>query len=109
MDMRYIDGRSFLSSTTGTKDEDGNWLVNVVMTETIVYPNGQVREEAIQAFKKDKNFDIAHKAAMQEILQNLQDVVYTPGFDSLVEGIDYLRNLETEDDANSQADEITPA
>ena len=107
MDMTYVSGRSFASVTSGTKDEDGDWIVNIVMSETINYPNGLVRQEEVSGFKKDKDFDLAHKTAMQYVLQQLQDLVYSKGFDSLIEGRDYQRSLEAGNGSDIEADEAS--
>lgn len=105
MDMTYISGRSFLSDTQGTKDENtGNWTVRVVITETLSYPNGTNRSESVEGVHTDKDFHEAHKYAMRDALQLVQDLVYTRGFDSLIEAVDYDRSLE-ENDATAKADE----
>ena len=108
MDMSYLSGRSFLSDTKGYKDEEGNWNVVTVMTETLTYPNGTVREEKIEGSYKDPEFKVAHMLAMREVLQELQDLVYNRGFDSLIEAKDYDRSLEVDGDATIKFDAITP-
>ena len=105
MDMTYLSERSFTNVTRGNKDDDGVWNVSVVMTETLLYPNGTERTEGITGEFRSKNFDEAHKTAMQQVLQQLQDLVYSRGFDSLIEAMDYERNLEEGDDSNTQVDE----
>src|SRR6188474_183124 len=97
MDMNYLAGRSFSSITSGSKEEDGDWSVKVVMTETLIFPNGQVRTETVEALSKEKEFDLAHKEAMRQVLQEVQDLVYTRGFESLIEARDYERGLEIQD------------
>lgn len=106
MDMQYVTGRSFSSITSGFKEDDGNWRVLVEMSETLVYPNGTSRKEVIEGTATESDFHAAHKGAMQKVLQELQDLVYSRGFDSLIEAVDYQRNLEEGDDSN-KADEAT--
>lgn len=99
--MTHVTGRSFLSDTKGEKDEAGNWYVAVVMTETITYPNGTERTETIVGEHVDKDFHEAHKNAMRDVLQRVQDLVYSRGFDSLIEAADYDRSLSNDSDAET--------
>jgi hypothetical protein len=105
MDMTYLTGRSFTNITQGFRDEHDVWRVSVVMTEDLLYPNGTGRTEEIKGLAENKDFDVAHKTAMQSVLQQLQDLVYSRGFDSLIEAMDYERTLEEGDDSNAKADE----
>jgi len=107
MDMTYLSGRGFTSVTKGEKDENEFWKVVVVMGETISYPNGTSREEHIEAMGIDKNFDKAHQTALKSCLQQLQDYVYSRGFESLIEAMDYMRNLESGDGNNDKPDQDT--
>lgn len=104
--MSYLMGRSFYSLTTGTKEGD-DWKVTVNMSETLSYPNNEVRQEYIEKTIVDKSFDMAHKEAMRQVLQDLENLVYSRGFDSLIEALDYERNLEATNDSEAQPDETT--
>jgi hypothetical protein len=106
MDMTYVSGRSFGSNTTGYKDEgDGLWHVVVTMVEILTFPNGLERSETIEGRAENVSFHEAHKSAMRDVLQLLQDLVYSKGFDSLIEGMDYERSLQESDDPKIEANE----
>jgi hypothetical protein len=109
MEMTYVSGRSFYSLTTGNKKENGEWEVTVKMSEKVRYPNGTDREESIEHTGVHQDFDAAHKIALRNVMQELQDLVYSRGFDSLVEGKDYERSLETTDGDTIKFDAITPS
>jgi hypothetical protein len=109
MEMTYLSGRSFSSVTTGTKEENGDWNVKVLMTETLDYPNGTKREESIEKSAISPSFNVAHQTAMNGVLQVLQDLVYTRGFDSLIEARDYEKNLQVTDGDTIKFDAITPS
>jgi len=105
MDMSYLEGRSFYSHTTGVKNDNGDWEVTVNMSETLAYPNGTTRQEYLESTITDKDFDVAHKTAMKNVLQDLENLVYSRGFDSLIEALDYERNLEGTNDLEAKPDE----
>lgn len=109
MEMDYLQGRGFTSVTKGERDERGIWTVNVRMGETISYPNGTVRGEGIEATRESTSFDTAHQMALKECLQQLQDLVYSRGFDSLIEALDYSRQMEATSDEATKADEASPS
>lgn len=107
MDMSYLTGRGFTSVTTGEKDENGNWKIVVTMGESIQYPNGTKREGKVDAMGISTDYDEAHQTALKSCLQQLQDLVYSRGFDSLIEALDYQKGLEMGNADSSQADEDT--
>lgn len=104
--MNFVRGRSFGSQTSGVKFEDGKWHLTVTMSETVLYPNGTSREETITHTAENTDFDTAHKEAMRQVLQELQDLVYSRGFDSLIEGMDYERSMEALGDSDITPDEV---
>ncbi len=107
MEMQYLVGRGFTSVTTGTKDENGTWKLVVTMGESLSYPNGTTREEHIEAMGMSDDYDQAHQTALKSCLQQLQDLVYGRGFDSLVEAMDYERSMEALGDSDVTSDETS--
>lgn len=106
MDMNQLKGRIFEQQTLGEIDKDGYWKVVVTITEKISY-DGEVWEvENISAMSLDKSFDMAHKIAMQSALSELNSLVYSKGFDSLIEGRLYER-LVKENASNNNKDTTT--
>lgn len=108
MEMEYLAGRSFTSHTQGWKNSGGDWDVVMTMTETVSYPNGQQRTEAIETKGSHKDFDTAHKVALADCMNQLQELVYAKGFDSLIEARDYERTLAERNDTDPKVDQ-TPA
>jgi hypothetical protein len=92
--MNKYKGRVFAQETKGVCADDGFWTVTVTMREQVTWENGEVQEEVINAMSMDKNFDDAHKTALRASLQELQDLVYARGFESLIEGREYQRSIE---------------
>lgn len=108
MDNNLLSGRSFGQRTTATRDEQGYWKLHVMMEEEVSYPDGTVRRETLESECMDKEFNVAHGMALGTVLAELDTLVYSRGFDSLIEGIDYQRKLEAENAAGSKTDEDTP-
>lgn len=108
MDMTYLSGRSFSSYTTGIKGEDGKWKVSVELGERVQYPNGTHKQESIFYEEVNEDFDVAHQTALKACLYDLQELVYSRNFDSLIEAKEYDRNLEDMSSvSNVEVNEIT--
>lgn len=98
MESNTLKGRVFSQTTTGVKNENGMWTLEVVMVEKVTMPDGQVFEESIETMCMDEDFDTAHQTALRAALTELQELVYSRGFDSLIEGKEYQRKLEEKND-----------
>jgi len=109
MDMNKLSGRVFGQQTLGEKDEQGYWKITVVMTEKIIFPDGTSKEEKIESMCMDKDFDTAHQIALHSALSELRELVYDKNFDSLIEGREYQRVLETDDGSSNKANPDTTA
>lgn len=107
MDNNTLVGRGFGQQTTATRDIDGFWKIEVLMTEKVIYPDGSVKEESIESMHVDRDFDVAHQVALHSALSELNELVYDRGFDSLIEGKEYERKLEAENANGSKANEDT--
>lgn len=107
MDSDKILGRKFGQSTTGKKDEQGYWHLDVVITEEVTYPDGTVKTESIESSAMDLDFNMAHQLALHSALSELRELVYDAGLDSLIEGKENQRKLEAENVSDSKADENT--
>ncbi len=107
MDNNKLIGRTFGQKTTATKDEQGYWKIQVVIVESVTYPDGVTKEENIESECVDRDFDTAHQIALHSALSELGMLVYDRKFDSLIEGKEYQRKLEAESDG-SENNKDTP-
>lgn len=91
--------RVFAQTTTGKRLENGMWELTSHIRETVVYLDGTKKEEDIESMCVDPDFDVAHQVALKSSLAELGYLVYARGFDSLIEGVEYQKKLEEENDS----------
>lgn len=107
MENSDIKSRGFSQTTLGSKRENGMWELTVVMTESVVYNDGTERSESIETMCVDEDFFTAQQVALRAALTELQDLVYSRGLDSIIEGRDYQRRLEEHDTIEIDKDSST--
>lgn len=104
MDMNDVMIRKFYNSTNGERLENGDWRVTCTIGEDLAMTDGTTKSEVIDAMCVDKEFDVAHGAALNSVIEELRMLVYERGFDSLVEGVEYQRKLEVNDNPKTDED-----
>lgn len=102
MDMNSITGRSFSNYTVGEKLENGDWKVKVTIVEALQWKDGEVKEETIEAECQASDFNVAQQEALASALYELNEVVLSKGYTSLVIA------REEQDDSKAETDETTP-
>ncbi len=93
MDMKTVKGRSFVQNTIGTKDSEGYWMVVVSMEETLVFNDGSTASEKVESSSLDRDFGMAQQIALRASLAELDEITFSRGFDSLIEGRAYQKTL----------------
>ena len=106
MDNNKLAGRIFQQSTTGTKKANGLWQIDVLIKETLIFPDGTKKEESIETMAVDEDFDTAHSMAVHSGLNELGELVYSRQFDSLIEAREYDRSKK-DDSTKASSTEIT--
>lgn len=100
--------RYFGSGTTANLDDNGYWHVTVEILEKYTDNDGNNREEKLSASAVDKTLNTAHALALASAMQEMDELVYSKGYESLIEGID-KRALEGRDDSETKVDTSLPA
>ena len=74
MNLKIV-GRSFGSSTVAEKDETGNWVVVVTMTEQRKLAGGDWEDKKISSQCTDRTFEKAYATAMNSTLEQFSDIL----------------------------------
>ena len=68
-----IVGRSFGSTTTAVKEDNGDWTVAVVMSETRTIAGKPTETQEVRAQCTHKSFEYAYGIAMNSTLEQFND------------------------------------
>jgi hypothetical protein len=98
MNSKDLKERVFAQTTTGKRLENGMWELRCVIRESVTYRDGTKKEEEIESSCVDPDFDTAHQIALKSSLSEI-GYLYSQGFDSLIEWVEYQTRLEKEDDS----------
>jgi len=98
MDYKNLKGRYFGNDTFAKKLPNGSWEVTLVIKEKLTDDGTNWVEESIGSSAIDISFDVAHRTALASTLQAMKELVYDRGFDSLVQAVEYQKQLETEEE-----------
>ncbi len=105
MDMEHVVGRVLDQINTATKDSEGYWHMKCSFVETATYSDGTEKQEFLESEAMDKDFYVAYQMALESVLLELRALTSLRGFDSLIDGVEYERKLEAENDSNSKTHE----
>lgn len=107
MDYNNLKGRYFGNDTFAKKGENGMWEVTVIIRERVSEDGENWVEESIGASAMDADFTIAHKLCLMSVLGELNDLVYSKGIDSLVQGLEIKRKSEEDNESSAENNKDT--
>jgi len=94
--------RIFSQETAGKLSDDGYWTLTVEIKERDTLDGINWREERVVAQSIDTSFDDAHKTALRSVLQQMNSIVYSRGFDSLIDAVESLKEATDEQVATKE-------
>lgn len=103
--MTRIISKAFSNVNKGTALGNGDWKVEVIMTETFGYDDGTEKSEVIEAMCIDSNFQEAHTIALASALEQYRDEVFDKGLTSLIESREKFGKLD--DKSRDNKDTLT--
>lgn len=98
--MSFI-GFVYKTEVLSNKTKDEFWKVDIVISEKRTSDGVEWKEEVIEASSVDLNREDAERVALRSALAQLDDLVYSRGYKSLIDA------REDENESNSQDNEDT--